>query len=195
MKRLSKYRLTSLLAACLFLPTGLLIAQANENHWAPGTVYIMEGHTNFYIYAIAEHLVLFDGKLVCHAALTITGKDTFRMDTIEYFPDGGTRVAVKEGTITPAGRVSFDYEGEVEALQIHVGITAHGRGVVDGVAIYKGLFDGISLYASWELLGLQTTPALLPWYQKVPSDPSILFDGPISVYEDFNLEVVDMILP
>ena len=76
-----------------------------------------------------------------------------------------------------------------------MGITAHGRGIVDGVTIYKGWFDGMSLYAYWELLGLQTSPAFIPWYQKDPSDPSVLFDGPISVYEDFCLEVVDIIEP
>ena len=136
-------------------------------------------------------MVLFDAYLPCTATLTIIGKQAFQLEVTEYFPDETTRVTTKYGKITPAGRVSYEYIDEVEALLVHGGLTVHGPGVVDGNTIYKGWFDGMSFCAYFEVMGHQTQPGMLPWFNKDPDDPSVLFDGPISVYQDYELYVVD----
>lgn len=181
----------SLLLAALLIPFSISSAESGNQGWQVGESFCLEGSTIFYLYAIEEELVLFDGFLPCTAILTITGRDAFELDVTEYFPDGTTRVSTKYGKITPGGRVSYTYFGEVDALLHHVGLTVHGRGVVDGNTIYKGWFDGESLYAYFEVLGHQTQPALMPFYNKVPDDPSVLFDGPISVFQGYDLQGAD----
>jgi hypothetical protein len=179
------------LLAAITIPLSTLSAEPEKQGWLPGDSYCLEGSTNFFIYSIGEEKVLFDGYLPCTAVLTITGKHAFELELTEYFPDSTTRVSTKYGKITPGGRVSFPYIGEVEALLVHVGLTVHGRGVVDGNTIYKGWFEGDSFYAYFEVLGHQTQAAQLPFYNKNPDNPEDLYEGPVSVYQDIELYAVD----
>ena len=191
MKKLRDCILASLFAAGLAFSAAALNASEDSAHWVPGTTYCLEGYTGFYVYSYGEQITLFDAGLPCTAVLTISGRDSFVMESVEYFPDGSVREATWYGTITPSGRISYPYPDEPLAIQLHIGLTVHGRGVIDGVAIYKGWFDEVTLIANWELVGHQTQPALVPFYNKDPADPTVLFDGPISIYEEFVLEVVD----
>ena len=195
MKQLRNIILVALVFA-LALPAANLSADTEaSSHWMPGTVFILEGHTNTVVYSIGEHRLLKAGSPVCMAVLTITSENTFVMETEQILANGSHRFGIKYGTITPSGRISFDYPGEQEAIQVHVGVTAHGSGIVDGVTIYKGWFNEDTLYAYFEVQGLQTTWPTNNPYKKDPSDPTLLYEGPISVYEDFDLEVVDIMMP
>ena len=196
MKRFRNIVSTSALVACLALPiTNLRADEEASTHWVPGTIYILEGHANLVVYSIGEHRLLKAGSPVCLAALTIISEDSFVMETERILANGRHQYATKYGTITPSGRITFDYPDEREAIQIHVGVTAHGRGIVDGVTIYKGWFDEDTLYASFEVQGLQTTWPTNNPYKKDPNDPMVLYEGPISIYEDFDLVLVDVLMP
>lgn len=195
MKRIRNVFTSTMLVACLILPASLHSNDDEQIHWIPGAVYYMEGHTNIVITSIGEHRLLKHGSPLCEAVLTIIDKDSFIMDTLETFPSGRQRIGVKYGTITPSGRVTFAYPGVEAAIQENVGVTAHGRGIVDGITIYKGWFDELSLFAYFEVIGHQTSWPRLNPYKKDPNDPTLLYEGPISVYEYFDLMVVGYDIP
>lgn len=164
--------------------------------WAPGETIELEGYTRFGVYSIGEHRVLLDPAdwfLYCKAIITVTGKHTFDLYTEEYMnPDDEApmRVYYTSGRISSGGQLSFSLPA-IQDIEMHTGVTPHGRGVNQGNIIYKGSLDDGSLIAEADVIGLQTHPATFPMYWKDPMDPSVLFDGPISFTFSFELSVVD----
>lgn len=164
--------------------------------WTPGETIELEGYTRFGVYSIGEHRVLLDPAdwyLYCKAIITVTGKHTFDLYTEEYMnPDdvAPMRFYYISGRISSGGQLSFPIPA-IQDIVMHTGVTPHGRGVNQGNIIYKGSLNEGSLIAVAQVIGLQTHSATFPFYWKDPSDPSVLFDGPISFTLSFELSVVD----
>lgn len=157
----------------------------------------LEGYTRFAIYSVNEHRYLTTGYdfnfCWCEAELIPVGKHDFILNTAEYFIGDPVpfRTGSLEGHISSSGQIKYTWEGIVSDIQAHVGITPHGPGAHEGSIVYYGTFDGETLDAEMHLSGLQTQPAMYPFFWKNPDDPTELFQGPLKLNFMFQLEVVD----
>lgn len=194
MKILKRFNKQAILVSGCLLAAALCAHARNHGHWMIGDTLYLDGYSGATIQAIAEGRMLWDGTFYCEAWLTFTGDNSFELITAEHMPTPiGEVVRVREavGEITNGGIVTIEDQELLENLVPHVGVTAHGRGIQNGVATYMGYFDGQVLSYSAHVIGLQTQPAEYPFYWKNPDDPNVLFKGPIDLVFFANLTVVE----
>lgn len=158
----------------------------------------LEGFTRFEVYLVGEHRYLFTGDQVflnCLAWLSPTGKNTCELYFEEYLgePSPATlyRQTTIEGHISSSGQLKFLWEDQIHTVLEHTGIDVHGPGVNADDMVYKGYYDGVSLYVEQHLIGQQIQPATFDMYWKDPSDPTVLFKGPIQLKFSIELTVVN----
>lgn len=176
----------------VFMGLGITAAAGPLEDWPVGETLYFEGLHGFYAEAVAEHQILFEGDLVDKVAITRVDKRTLSAVVEEYFPTGEfLRTLIFEGTISEGGVVTLTNESALSDMMLHIGIIPHGPGVSHGYVTWKGFYDGVSLVAQMHGIGVQIQPATFPLYNKDPSDPSVLFTGPIEMILTMDLVRVE----
>jgi len=195
MKFLNKFNKQVLLAGGCFMAAVLGANARDHADWMIGDTLYLDGYSGATIQAVAEGLMLWDGTFYCEGWLTRTGPNSFHITTAEHMPTPTGEIVIRyqenDGRITNGGVVTIEDPVLLENLVPHVGVAAHGRGIQDGVATYMGYFDGQVLSYLAHVIGLQVEPAEYPFYWKDPTDPSVLFTGPIDMVFFVNLTVVE----
>ncbi len=161
----------------------------------PGTMIDFKGTLNYYTYAVKLKEVLQDVTFQCLATLEILEHNEIYLHITEYAV-GEIRLYTLEGKLTNGGKLKVHHPAPMgimpdgtelyitDIIKGHTGCELFGPGIVDGVLVFSGKFDGEKIVA----------PATFISQCDVEWPDNNLFetpvDGPVKWKWEFNFEVL-----
>lgn len=180
-------------------PTEIDLEQSKANKsskLAPGTMINLEGTLNYSYYAVKSKEVLTDVTYECEAIIEILDHNEVTLNVVEYSPDG-VRAYPLPGKLTHGGHLKVQHTSPVmvlpdgtglymtDIIEGHLGCSLTGPGIEEGVLVFNGKFNGVTLNAPAEFMA----HCGIEWPANNLFDTPV--DGPVKCKWEFNFDVVE----
>ena len=174
----------------------LELSKANQSSkLVPGTMIDLVGTLNYYTYALKLKEVLQDVTYPCDAVLEILEHNEVILHIVEHTPYEDRNYPLF-GKLTNGGQIKVQHPSPMvvlpdgtnlymtDIIEGHTGCTLSGPGIDEGVLVFNGKFNGVTLNAPANFM----SKCEVEWPANDLFDTPV--DGPVKWTWEYNFDVV-----